>query len=227
MPAEVEALLRSLNTSDRARAAAFDAVYNVQDDGEAQKVIGALPFSDDVKATLWDARHGQMPQASVPTHAASQQQPSALSRFASNAWEMVNPVAAVKGLASAAMHPVNTAKSLYNAQAGQFSQAADLAGQGRYIEALGHGIAGITPIAGPIAAQAGEQIAQGDIAGGLGKGAGLLAPLGVKPAVQGVRAAIPASARAAAAEGLEAGARRRVVDVMAPTVGPNKVRFGK
>jgi hypothetical protein len=65
MPQQVEDYLRSLNTSDRARASAWDAVYAVKDDAQAQQLLAQLPFSDDVKATLWDARKGQKP--STPT----------------------------------------------------------------------------------------------------------------------------------------------------------------
>jgi hypothetical protein len=43
-------------------------------------------------------------------------------------------------------------------------------------EAVGHGAAAMLPVLGPIAADIGEQGAQGDVAGAVGRGAGLLTP---------------------------------------------------
>jgi hypothetical protein len=57
-PQATEAFLKTLLTSDRERAAAFDAVHNVKDDAQAQRVLEQLHFSQDIKAQLWDARHG-------------------------------------------------------------------------------------------------------------------------------------------------------------------------
>lgn len=51
--------LRALPTSDRARAAAWDAVHTVKDDATAQQLLQQLPFSDEVRARLWDARSGK------------------------------------------------------------------------------------------------------------------------------------------------------------------------
>lgn len=230
MPDAVEALLKSLNTSTRARAAAWDAVYSVQDDKQAEEMLRSLPFSDDIKARLWDARRGIDPEPfAAPSVESSEQtgpQGSALRRFASNAAEMLNPITAVKGIAQAVMNPIDTGKALYGAQAGQFGQAREAFGQGRYAEAFGHGLAGSVPLVGPIAAEAGEQIASGDVAGGLGKTTGLLAPLGVRPVMQAARAGVPSRVRQAAATRMEAGAAERVADVMSPKVGRNKIRIG-
>ena len=50
--------LRSLHTSDRVRAAAWDAVYST-DDADAQTRLQAIkPLSDEVRAELWDLRSG-------------------------------------------------------------------------------------------------------------------------------------------------------------------------
>lgn len=60
MPTDpVADFLRSLNTSDRARAAAWDAVHTVSDDAAAEQLLRQLPFSDEVRARLWDARQGK------------------------------------------------------------------------------------------------------------------------------------------------------------------------
>lgn len=139
-------------------------------------------------------------------------QGSAVSRFASNAWEMVNPISIVTGLYNAATSPVETGKAILSQSGEQLSKARDAAGQGRYLEAVGH-TGGAIPIIGPLAAEAGEQIAQGDIAGGLGKATGMLAPFGV---ARGVARAGVRAAPGVAADALEAGAASRYADVMSP-----------
>lgn len=150
---------------------------------------------------------------------------SALGRFASGVGAMLNPVSAAEGLYQAVRHPIDTAVNLGQAQYAQGAQAVDLAKQGRYTEALGHGMAAAFPLLGPAAAQAGEQIASGDIAGGLGSAAGLLAPMAVPAAARAAARALPATLKVSIAESLAAKAAQNVADVMTPKVGANKVRF--
>ncbi len=125
--------------------------------------------------------------------AAAQAQPdtspkgSAAGRFLSGAGEMLNPVTMVKGLAQAAAHPIDTGKALFGAQVDQGRQAVDLYRQGRYTEAAGHAGAAALPILGPVAANAGERIASGDVAGGLGESVGLLAGIAAPGAIRGVK----------------------------------------
>lgn len=114
---------------------------------------------------------------------------SAAARLASNAWQYLNPVAMVTGLYEAVKSPEAVAHTLENIvqqQGAQFGKAAEAGRQGRYSEMVAHGVAGAVPLVGPAAAAAGEQIGQGDIAGGLGASAGLvgsiLAPGAVKAA---------------------------------------------
>jgi hypothetical protein len=149
---------------------------------------------------------------------------SALGRFASNAGEMLNPVSMVKGLADAARHPIQTVENVVAASADQGRKAWDAAKKGRPTEALGRTIATV-PIVGPAAAAAGEQIASGDIAGGLGKGAGLVAAMGLPTVVRGAKKAVAALPERAA-KAVETAASSRVADVIAPKVGANKARFG-
>jgi hypothetical protein len=141
---------------------------------------------------------------------------------------MLNPVTIATGLYDAARHPIDTVKNLGQAQIDQGSQAWQAAKEFRGREAIGHAGAATLPILGPMAAAAGEQIASGDVAGGLGKGLGLTAAVAAPGAVKAggkVFARLPAALRTAAADSLEAGAARRVVDVAAPKVGANKLRF--
>lgn len=156
---------------------------------------------------------------------------SAAGRFASNLWEQVNPVTMVKGLAQAVAHPIDTAGAIAGAHKRQFQKAGTAFTEGRYSEAVGHGLAGVLPLVGPAAADVGEQIASGDIAGGAGAATGLVASvLGVRPIARGgvnaARRVAPSGALDRAATFLEKGAAERIADVMSPRVGPNKTRFG-
>lgn len=117
---------------------------------------------------------------------------SAGGRFASGAWDMLNPVALVEGVASAVRHPIGTARGLVSAQTQQLGKARDALAEGRYSEAAGYGAAGVLPVVGPVAAQIGERMGAGDVAGGLGAAAGVLAPTGA--AVSAGRKALGAGA---------------------------------
>ena len=99
----------------------------------------------------------------------------AVSRFVLNAADVLNPVAMVTGGYQILRHPAKTYEALVDASAGQFTKAGQAFKQGRYSEALGHGAAGLLPGIGPAAAEAGEQIGAGDVAGGLGRGTALVA----------------------------------------------------
>lgn len=129
-------------------------------------------------------------------------QGSALGRAASGAWEMLNPVTAVTGLARAVASPLETGKALVGAQFEQGRKAVDAVREGRYVEAAGHAGASILPVLGPVAANIGEGIAEtGDIATGVGRAAGVVAPvLGARAAVakaQSVGAKTGAAVKAA------------------------------
>lgn len=153
----------------------------------------------------------------------AQPEGSAIGRFAGAAWEKLNPVAAVKGVAQAVRHPVDTYNAAVDASAQQFSKAGEAYQQGRYSEAIGHGVAGALPVIGPAAADTGEQIGRGDVAGGLGSATGLLAPFGAGAAVKAVRGALPARAAsvAPAVNPAVEFARARGIPLDAATVSDN------
>jgi hypothetical protein len=138
---------------------------------------------------------------------------SAVGRFVSNAAEMLNPVAAVEGVYNAVTSPVQTGKAILTGQGNQLAKARQAFKEGRYSEMVGHGAAAALPILGPIAADAGEQIGAGDVAGGLGKATGLLVPFGMADAV--TRLGLK-TMPAAVADTLDARAAGNVADVMAP-----------
>jgi hypothetical protein len=146
-------------------------------------------------------------------------------RFVSNAWDTLNPMHVLEALNNLLHDPFGSAVNIGKAQTGEAVKALDLASQGRGSEASGHAAASMIPVIGPMAAHAGEQIAGGDVAGGLGSATGLLLPAGApvmaRGALQGARYAAPGIA-----DMLEAGANSRYADVMSPKIGPNKVRFG-
>jgi hypothetical protein len=144
-------------------------------------------------------------------------------RFLSNAGAMLNPISALMGLLGAVRHPINTAMDIGRAQVDQGQQAITAGKEGRYSEMAGHGLASLLPILGPAAAAAGEQIGSGDVAGGLGTGAGLLATMGAPAAIRGARkVASPLLNKAIPA--LEASANADVTTALNPTRHRTKVK---
>lgn len=129
-----------------------------------QKPVDLVAMYDE-----WDSK--QKPEAATPPPAAPE---SAGSRFVKGAWENLNPIAAVQSVKQAVMHPLDTASNIIDSQLDQFKKAKADYDQGHYSEMLGHGVAGALPLIGPAAARAGETIATGDVAGGLGQGVGLV-----------------------------------------------------
>lgn len=89
----------------------------------------------------------------------------------------VNPIEGLKTIAGAIAHPKQAYDGMVEASANQFTKAYGNWKQGRYSEAIGHGLAGALPVIGPAAADAGEKLGQGDLTG-LGEGLGQLALTG-------------------------------------------------
>lgn len=97
-------------------------------------------------------------------------------RFAASAGPYVNPITMATGLwESIKDQPAvtRTLENIWDASVDQFGKAKEAYQQGRYSEAVGHGLA-VAPVLGPAAAAAGEQFGRGDIAGGLGSAVGLI-----------------------------------------------------
>lgn len=145
--------------------------------------VGTPAFEQGLKKSATNLATGQLreeahaykpPQATGP-------------RFFRNLLEKALPSTVPGDYLYPFLHPIDTAKNL-SAVAGNV-----LEGQGRelatgaesltkgmqehdfgtLVEGLGHTAAGLVPIFGPPAAAAGEQIASGDVAGGLGSALGL------------------------------------------------------
>ena len=125
---------------------------------------------------------------------------SAIARFAAGAWKNLNPM----GIVNAAVHPLDTLDSLTSALAAEREKARQAFKEGRYSEAAGHAVASVIPGIGPAAAHAGEAIASGDVAGGIGEGAGLIgaveSPRLVKVGTKGVNAVATKIAESEAAQ---------------------------
>jgi hypothetical protein len=122
----------------------------------------------------------------------------AAGRFAAGAGNEINPL---PGIGAALSDPVGTAKALWHRQGDQFTKAkADLSDTSqplpmRMLSAAGHGAAGLLPLVGPEAADIGDQIGSGDVAGGMGRAAGLIGTmgLGALPEARGASVARPLS----------------------------------
>lgn len=156
---------------------------------------------------------------STPIAAATEEQPSALERGATQFYEKSPLAAAVstgKGILNALPvtgHPLDTffglkplagtvrdlAKAQWD-QAVQAAQKAKEAANGGGVlsasEAFGHGLAAVLPILGPAAADVGEHFAQGDIAGGVGGTFGLLSQFAVKYGFDAAKAKSPMASKA-------------------------------
>lgn len=165
----------------------------------AKKYSGKPGTAEDAKAptgSVWDT---------VNLNPGSPSE--AVGRFAEGMANAVNPIPGIKAIATdpqGLKHGIE--ENVFRPQVEQFGKAADAArgkGEfegmgpiGRASEAFGHGLAGAVPLVGPSAANAGDQIGNGDVAGGLGSAAGLLAtsatPLGTSGIGRGLqRAAEP------------------------------------
>ena len=120
---------------------------------------------------------------------------SSLRRFLTNAGSMLNPVTAVKGIAQAVAHPVDTVTGIGRASMEQGRLAKSAYDRGDIVEAVGRGAA-VLPVIGPTAAAIGDQIAAGDVAGGLGAATGLVGGAALTgPAVRGAGRVVQPVAR--------------------------------
>jgi hypothetical protein len=137
---------------------------------------------------------------------------SAVGRLASNAWDMVNPVAMVKGTYNIVRHPVDTLTSIAERRQQEWDKSKQAFGEGRYTEAAARAVTGAVPVIGPLVADIGEQVGQGDYAGAAGKVAGLSVPFAAEKAL-----ATRAATQVGKAGTLEREAAQQVADrVLAP-----------
>lgn len=198
--------------------------YRIQaPDGRTFRVQGDGPPSEAELESIFAAMGGgpTHPPSAEDFIPAAPDRGSAVGRFASGVGEMLNPIAIAGGLYNTVRHPIDTGRALVGAHVEQLGKARDAFGEGRYSEAVGHGAAGLLPVVGPIAADIGEQIGQGDIAGGMGRATGLLAPFAAKSALQAAKSGAAKLIPTRAATKLEQAAADRVAEVMSPRANTN------
>lgn len=110
-------------------------------------------------------------------------------------------------------HPINTALNSLNAQGELAKKAKDAYDRGDYKSAVIHGLNYLVPFIGQQTDKAGEQLSQGDIAGGVGRTLGVAAP---------IIAGSP-EAQSAASDAATAAAGKSAAGVRAAARGANKV----
>lgn len=186
-------------------------------------------FSDYLKKRYESGRYTPATSEQF-TDAAQSPEGSAFGRFTRNFGAAVNPVAMARGLWSAATNLPETATGIWNAQMGQFEKAGEAfnrGGIGGTVEAAGRVAAGALPLVGPAAAAAGDQIASGDVAGGLGAGAGLVVPaVAARPLTQAAGKVLkrPAQATARAVYQSALKPTKSVLNSMRAGTGPDGAR---
>lgn len=115
-----------------------------------------------------------------PEKAESSSHLDVVGRGLSNFWEQINPITGAQGLVSAAMHPVQAAKQIGQAQGEEYVKAAKAFEKGDYITGARHGMAYLLPLIGPALSKQSDKMMEGDIAGGIGGsfgiGANIVAP---------------------------------------------------
>jgi hypothetical protein len=126
-------------------------------------------------------------------------------RFVNNALSAINPFPGMVQMGKEAADPqVGIGKTIerhvFEPMGDQLSKSRDaFNGRGEFAgmsplqrvsETVGHGAAGMIPLFGPAAANAGDQIGSGDIAGGLGGAAGLIGSVAVPDAIHGTGKAL-------------------------------------
>jgi len=123
--------------------------------------------------------------------------------------------------------PLNALRGQGAATGATFDKAKAAYAKGDYGTAARHFVDYLIPLAGPGIDKSADLFQAGKWAAGggdaIGIGLALFAPAKIPEAVAAVKASPVGDAIATAAD---AGASRRIVDVMAPKVGANKIRFG-
>lgn len=144
----------------------------------------------------------------APAEDARKEPESDSSRFFSKLWNEANPVSVLGGMGDSMLHPINTIKG-YLAQNSDLANKAEEAfkrgDHGQAAKHFGDLLLQVVPGFGAKSDEAGRQISEGDMAGGLGKAAG--AALGVVETTQlpklmrgtaGVVSKVPAAGAAVA-----------------------------
>jgi hypothetical protein len=105
-------------------------------------------------------------------------------------------------------HPLDTVIKSFEAQGELVKKAREAYNRGDYMEALQHGLNYLVPFIGQQTDQAGTQLKEGDIAGGIGRTLGAAAPIVAgSPEVQSAASDAASATASTAARGVRAAAR--------------------
>lgn len=212
--------------------------YTVRDEASGRTITfeweGAEPPTDaDLEEIFAEAQGGPAPEPSpADVRSTGDVWRGPVSRFGESAWEMVNPVNVVSGVAQSVAHPIQTVRGMAEESPRLQREAQEAFGEGRYLRGAAKMVAStLPPMFGSVADKAIMQALEGNVAGGLGTVAGFGALVAGPEAVGSARGT---ALRTAA--GTQAGQRfgrwaqrsaeKALVNEMVPKVGANKQRFG-
>lgn len=160
---------------------------------EAETQPTGAPASVPMHTMFGDAAEDNSPPISLTPGTPNS---DATDRFVSGFANAVNPfpgIAAIAGDPEGIRHGIE--QNVFEPQRQQFVKAGEaVQGRGQFSKmnplqrassAFGHGLAGALPLIGPSAANAGDQIGEGDVAGGLGSAAGLMSTAAIPPLMRG------------------------------------------
>src|SRR5262245_14185083 len=147
-----------------------------------------------------------------------------LGGFLSEATQGINPIKINEALQQAFWHPIDTAKGMLAAQDVPRQEAMTAFQQGDVLTGTRKMIDWLIPVLGPRLDEAADYMQQGQVARGLGATADVGLTIAAPKIVGAVGSRIPT--RAGTARTMGRIAEQQVVDVMAPKVGPEKIRFG-
>lgn len=171
----VVALLVKSPLSPSQRRSASEAFTSSANEDELAEKLTGLKLPRNVSAGLWDLKVSRPAQAN--TEPSATPPGSAVGRFVGGVAEQLNPVTIAEGIYNTVRHPIDTASGILSAANDQRMKAHEAFDRGEWGQGAAHSVAAAIPILGPAAADAGEQIASGDVAGGLGKATGIVAPI--------------------------------------------------
>ena len=144
---------------------------------EVGEKMDTQPLTPDQFMAQQGAPPGALTPDSFMAQQASAPKPaSALSRFGTNFLSGLG-VTSDEGAKNFFEHPIKTALDSLNAQGELAQKAKDAYSRGDYKSAIIHGLNYLVPFIGQQTDKAGEQLSQGDIAGGVGRTLGVAAPL--------------------------------------------------
>ena len=144
--------------------------------------------------------------------------------FLSEATQGLNPRNINAAIQSAFWHPIKTGQGMLAAQDVPRQEALTAFQGGDYLTGTRKLIDWLIPVLGPRLDEAADYLQQGQTARGLGATTDVGLAIATPAIVRGTVGRLPT--RAGIAQAAEAGAQRRVTEVIAPNVGAHKVRFG-